>query len=184
MAEIDHSKEEGGSGFKNLFKIAYGVARKKGLKHEDAEEVANTTIATISKRWPDMESSEELVPLTYKIANDETVTLMRKGLAQKRDSRMTKPGLDMAENIPDSETGPVENLQKKELGERVRQMLQHLSERDEEVIKDKYFQDLSFKEIADKRGIPMGSVGVIIMRALRILRGLGENPDSPIETTP
>ena len=52
-------------------------------------------------------------------------------------------------------------------------MLRNLSERDEKVIKDKYFRDLSFKEISEKRRIPIGSVGVIIMRALRSLRELG-----------
>ena len=82
-------------------------------------------------------------------------------------------GLEIVENMPDDETNPVENLEKKELAEKVQRMLRNLSERDEEVIKDKYFLDLSFKEISEKRRIPIGSVGVIIMRALRSLRELG-----------
>jgi RNA polymerase sigma factor (sigma-70 family) len=69
-------------------------------------------------------------------------------------------------------------LEQKELAERLRRSLAELKPPQGEILSDFFLHGLRYEEIAQKRGVATGSVGVYLKRGLETLRkiwGRNEN---------
>ena len=84
--------------------------------------------------------------------------------------------MELAGRLVSSATGPSGTARREELRVRVRQALEHLSERDREVLVLRHLEQLSVKEIAAVLGVSEGAVKTRTLRALQRLRAaLGED---------
>jgi RNA polymerase sigma-70 factor (ECF subfamily) len=151
-----------------VFAVAKGILQQQ-LPNE-AEDVAIESIEELVKKVCDcqVKSVEELKPLAASIAHNRAVSLLRERFAKKRGEGKTKP-LDQ-ENEPTSGDSPLEHLEQKELADRLRKKLAELKPPMGEILSDRFVDGLSYEEIAKKRGIPVGSVGVYLKRGLEMLR--------------
>jgi RNA polymerase sigma-70 factor (ECF subfamily) len=68
-------------------------------------------------------------------------------------------------SVPDGADGPEETLMNRELADRLRQALAHLPEREAEVFCLRYFDELSYQEIADALSVSVGAVAAALHKA-------------------
>lgn len=85
------------------------------------------------------------------------------------DGEEERPG--HGETAPSSEPGPAEAFDNKTLGERIEAALASLSDEQREVFYLRHYSGLSFREIAEMLGVPLGTVLARMSRAAARLRG-------------
>lgn len=71
--------------------------------------------------------------------------------------------------IPSSHPNPEENMIRTQRDERVREIVAELKEPYRRVIEMRYFDELSYEEIAKRLGLPLGTVKVRLSRAKELL---------------
>ncbi|NUP04489.1 MAG: sigma-70 family RNA polymerase sigma factor [Polyangiaceae bacterium] len=127
----------------------------------DARDVVQDTFLELCRaRREDVEG--HLVPWLFTVCRNRAVSL-RRG-AKRRASEEEVMG------IASVEAGPHGELERKEAGETVAQLLEQLPERSREVVALKFAGGLSYKEIAEVTGLTVSHVGVILHEALSKVR--------------
>ncbi len=99
-----------------------------------------------------------------------------------RDSRQLVAEDDVAEELtqlPSKEEGPAEAYEKKELKGWIHRQIELLPDRYRMVITLFYLQELSYQEIADVTGLPIGTVKTHLFRAKEMLRRAIEDEVPP-----
>jgi RNA polymerase sigma factor (sigma-70 family) len=151
---------------------------------DEAEDLAIEALEELVDKVQAVKSVEELKPLAASISHHRAVSLLRERFAQKRGAgkieSLNVPKDDAGHaNEPASEEGsPLAELEQKELVERLRRSLAELKPPQGEILSDFFLHGLHYEEIAKKRGVATGSVGVYLKRGLETLRkiwGRGEN---------
>ena len=96
--------------------------------------------------------------------------------------RQRKPFLPLDESLPESAPGPEAAAIERELAERLREVIAQLPPREGTVFCLRYFEDLSYQQIADALDISSGAVAVALLKARAKLEALltgvtlGEDP--------
>jgi RNA polymerase sigma factor (sigma-70 family) len=128
-----------------------------------------------------VKSVEELKPLAASIAHHRAVSLLRERFAKKRGEGKTE-SLDAPEvdgsnpHDPPSNVTPLAELEQKELAERISRSLAELKPPMDKILSDFFLHGLRYEEIAKKRGVAVGSVGVYLKRGLEAMRRIwGKN---------
>jgi RNA polymerase sigma factor (sigma-70 family) len=160
-----------------LWPVVFGVAKLKLQPYlpNEIEDVAIESLERLVKKVPQVKSAEELKPLAASIAQYRAVSLLRERFAKKRgegktDSLDAEPDGGVSQNELASGHSPLDDLEQKELAQRIRQSLTKLKPPMGEILSDFFLDGLSYEEIAKKRGIAVGSVGVYLKRGLEMLR--------------
>lgn len=96
--------------------------------------------------------------------------IARTTIAGHYRSRRPVVSLDQADSQPAPGESPPEAVMRREEGERLRQAVSTLSEREQEIIRLKFAGGLGNQEIAKVLRLRAGHVAVILYRALRKLR--------------
>jgi RNA polymerase sigma-70 factor (ECF subfamily) len=78
----------------------------------------------------------------------------------------------LADNLTNGECGPEAAAMGHELGERLRQSVGELPEREAAVFCLRHFEDLSYQQIADTLGITRGAVATALHKARAKLEGM------------
>src|SRR5437879_6243641 len=163
--------------FRWLWPAAFAVAQLKlqPFLPQDVEDVAIEALEALVDKVREVRSVEELKPLVASIAHHKAVSRLRGASSLKRGSGQTGP-LDAhgeeAGDCPAAGTAnsPLDSLDQKELAERVSDTLAALKPPLGEVLSDFFLEGLRYEEIAKKRGIAVGSVGVYLKRGLEAMR--------------
>lgn len=165
--------------FNYLYSIAYSAARERlaGVLAHQCEDIALETVEELFTQVENVKSDDHLKALTLLIARSKASDELRRHLSKKRGSgELTAlEELQGEEDIADmaaQEEAVLETIEREELAEVLGKMAQCLNRKQELILKDYYFEGLSHVEIAEKRGIPMGSVGVFIQRGVESLRSM------------
>jgi len=158
-----------------LWPAVFVVAKLKLQPYlpNEVEDVAIESIEQLVKKMPEVKSVEELRPLAASIAHHRAVSLLRERFAKKRGEGKTKPldrQGDEGQNEPTSPHSPLEDLELTELAQRLRKSLAELKPPMGEILSDFFLDGSSYEEIAKKRGVAVGSVGVYLKRGLEALR--------------
>lgn len=160
-----------------LWPTVFAVAQLKlqPFLPDDAEDLAIVALEELVDKVSAVKSVEELKPLAASISHHRAVSLLRERFAQKRGAGKTESldaPVDEAgrANDPASESSPFADLEQKELAERLRQSLAELKPPQGEILSDFFLFGLRYEEIAEKRGIAIGSVGVFLKRGLEAMR--------------
>jgi RNA polymerase sigma factor (sigma-70 family) len=162
--------------FRWLWPAAFAVAQFKlqPFLPGDIEDVAIESLEELVDKVGQVKSVEELKPLTASIAHNRAVSRLRQHFSAKRGSGQTEslearqanadgielPGLD----------SPVEALEQKELSQFLEKLLAELKPPLGEILADFFLKGLSYEEIAKRRGVAVGSVGVYLQRGLAAVR--------------
>ena len=78
-------------------------------------------------------------------------------------------GSEMAQNIPAHTPDPEENFIKKQKVKLMREIVERLKPRYRTLVEMRYFQELSYEEIADELKLPLGTVKAQLFRAREFL---------------
>ena len=160
-----------------LWPTVFAVAKLKLQPYlpNEIEDVAIESIEQLVNKVPNVKSVEELRPLAASIAHHRAVSLLRKRFAKKRgegkpDSPDEESEGGVIRNEPATSHSPLEDLEQAELEERLRKSLKELKTPMAEILSDFFLHGLRYEEIASKRGVAVGSVGVYLKRGLETMR--------------
>ena len=108
----------------------------------------------------------------FKIASNNCIDFIRK--KKKMTFSIDKTfengdGSEMAHNIPASVLDPEENFIKKQKIKLMREVVEKLKPRYRSLIEMRYFQELSYEEIAENLNLPLGTVKAQLFRAREFL---------------
>lgn len=152
------------------------VVRKRGLlRLEDVEDITQSAFLSLTAALRTYDPQQSLPRFVCLVTERVLIDEYRKGRAVKRgveidtagnSERVTQDPLatDAYSELQD------QRLEKAEQVSRLRTSLQQLDSRCRELITQRYYNELSFKEIADKLGATENTVTVQTRRCLESLR--------------
>jgi len=139
--------------------------------HQDADDAAQETFIKIYRSLGKFRFESALRTWIFRIAVN-TCKNRRMSSAFRNRKRMVSldnpvepPGRDAGRNIPDKGALPSEELEKKERIEQIRKGINALPAEHREVITLRDIQGLSYDEIVQVTGIPLGTVKSRLARA-------------------
>ena len=160
-----------------LWPTVFAVAQLKlqPFLPDEVEDVAIEALEQLVDKVHSVKSVGELKPLAASIAHHRAVSLLRERFAQKRGAGKTE-SLDVP--VDDGETkyepawgdSPLDSLAEKELAARLQTSLAELKPPQGEILSDFFLYGLRYEEIAKRRGVAVGSVGVYLKRGLEAIR--------------
>jgi len=173
---------------------ALSVAHKKltGKHRNQAEDIALEAFGKVHKRIHDITTSDGIKPYLAKITDNQCADYYKKELAQKRGSGKTLSLDQLRELTGDLFTGfqfP-EDFQRRDLFQLIKGYVKKLETKQKLVLEGYFLDGLSYKEIAEKHAIKVGSIGVYKNRGLENLRIIlpelgGSTPaPAPVPTRP
>ncbi len=168
-----------------LWPAVFAVAHLKLRPYfpNEIDDVAIESLEELVEMVHEVKSSEELKPLAVSIAHHRAVSLLRERFAKKRGEGKTE-SLDVPTDgeralyEPASSDSPLADLEQKELAQRLGKVLAELKPPFGEFLSDFFLHDLHYEEIARKRGVSVGSVGVYLKRGLEAMRRIWGRDDN------
>ena len=168
--------------FKCFYNLAFNVLEAvfHSLPEADLQDVVQEAIVSlINKYVQDAESVDDLKKLVVTIAKNEARDLIRHRKTQKGGQGKVDSLEELASekgfDIPDETIPPDELTQKVERALLIQEAVKQIPPKYGDVLTDHYFLGLSHKEIADKRGLKIGSVGVYLTRGKELLAPIFKN---------
>lgn len=145
--------------------IIYRYLLKKGCNKEDAEDIIQETMLTFFQCLPEL-NEDNISAWLFKVANNEYYNLLRKR------KRMINRGVDFEILIKNIETEDnIENdFIKKEDIKIVKKAFNKLRKSYQKFLYMKYFEELSYKEIADIEKLKEQNIKITLYRARNKLR--------------
>ena len=170
--------------FEKLFPVGYRVGKREGLSEADAKEVAQVALIEIAKPGflEKIETCQDLENIFKAIAWRRSVDLYRREKTSKRGSgrvdsldAMVEEGRgDFVEYLFAGDFR--EQVEIAELMDFLRQVVEKdLNGKERGILFDRFTLGLKIREIAEKRGVAKGSVGVMLDRITKkVIKGLRE----------
>jgi RNA polymerase sigma factor (sigma-70 family) len=163
--------------FRWLWPTVFAVAQLKLQSYfpNEVEDVAIEALEELVEKVRVVKSAEELKPLAASIAHHRAVSLLRERFAKKRGEGKTE-SLDAPTDDGESKhelasgNSPLADLEQRELAQRLGQSLAELKPPLGVILSDFFLHGLRYEEIAKKRGVAVGSVGVYLKRGLEAMR--------------
>lgn len=153
----------------------FALARSRLGSHDAAEEVTQSVFVTIARKVTggEYEESGRFEAWLFRVAMNR----IRDEIRKRRRSIVESNG-----HVPESVAGsPALGSTGQEDLTALRQALEELTDADREIIELRHHGQLSFREIAEMTGEPMGTLLARHHRALRKLRALLEKDESENE---
>jgi RNA polymerase sigma factor (sigma-70 family) len=148
--------------------IRYAMRITGGL--DEARDVVQETFIRLSRE--DLAQVENrLAPWLFTVCRNRALDTIRK------ESRIVRMPV-VTEETSSDEPGPAVALENREAATRMGELLRRLPENQREVIRLKFEQDLSYREIAEITSHSVGNVGFLIHHGLRTLRRLWEQQEA------
>jgi RNA polymerase sigma-70 factor, ECF subfamily len=149
---------------KTIFNLAYRMLGD----YDDAAEVSQEVFLSAYRAIGQFRGDANFSTWLYRIALNHATT-RRRSIASRQ--HRIAPIEDM-ELLRDSQPGPAETLEKKEMQERVQLALNKLAPEDATVILLRDMQDVPYDEVARLLEIPVGTVKSRLHRARQALKSL------------
>ena len=179
----DGDEDEWDAFFILMWPVAIAAA-KKMLYYRWPNEVEDIAIASITKLIRHVlraeEDLEKLKATLSKITHDECVGFIRKIKSLKRGEGNVYSLEEIIENLGDfQDPDSTVNHSHRDLIRLILNLCSKLNLKERQVFEDFHIDKLTYKQISEKHGIPVNSVGVHLKRALEKLRdllgGMGED---------
>jgi RNA polymerase sigma factor (sigma-70 family) len=178
------TREEWDFAFEWLWPSVVGVVEMRlGPSYSsEAEDVAIEALEVLIEKVPDVHETEELKFLAMGIARNKAIDFLRSRLAVKHGGGKLRSLEDLQANnpgelAPATTRRPLIELDATEMGKLLKSLLDTLRDQEGHFLEDFFVAGLSYTEIAEKYATPIGSVGVVLSRAIQKLRkALAMNP--------
>lgn len=159
-----------------LWPVVFAVAQLKlqPFLPNEVEDVAIEALEELIEKVQSVRTAEELKPLAASIAHNRAVSLLRERFAKKRGEGKTQSLEASTAEAGDvhktaASDSPLASLEQKELTDRLNATLAELKPPQGEVLSDFFLLGLRYEEIAKKRAMALGSVGVYLKRGLEAM---------------
>ena len=139
-----------------LLRYAFGLLGRREL----AEEVVQDAFLKLHEHWDQVEIPRAWL---FRCVRNFSFNILRKN---KRETLEETP-----EKLDSDLEGPDHELGRLEAVGMIQMLISEMDERDQSMVRMKYFQDLKYQEIADKLEMSVGNVGY---RLHHLLKDLGE----------
>ncbi|MFT6182148.1 MAG: RNA polymerase sigma factor (sigma-70 family) [Paracoccaceae bacterium] len=139
-----------------LLRYAFGLLGRREL----AEEVVQDAFLKLHEHWLEVEIPRAWL---FRCVRNFSFNLLRKSKRETLD--------DTAGDRESSHERPDGELEKMEAVGMIQMLVSEMEERDQSMVRMKYFQDLKYQEIADRLDMSVGNVGY---RLHHLLKDLGE----------
>ena len=165
-----------------LWPVAYSAAfrRLERIAPNDVEDVAIGAIREAAEEVEagKVESFEDLKGLVAVIATRRSLDLIRRKRAERRSAEATE-SIEGHEELPASDKpGPLELTNANDVAKLLSSLMTNLSREECELLRAYYFRGMKQEQIAEFFGMPLGTVGVNLSRALKKMRKeIGRNPE-------
>lgn len=133
----------------------------KFTSHEKASEIVQESFLKLLKQEPEKLKGKELAWL-FRVSRNRALDRL------KKEKPMSQ--LKAGQEIPFESESAEEQIHKDEQKSRITQMISQLTPNQKEVIRLKFQEDLSYKEISEITGHSVSHVGVIVHKAIKKLR--------------
>ena len=131
----------------------YGIAHRMIPNHEDVEDVAQEAFVEIWRSLPRFRGDSQLGTWIYRVATNVCLEYRRR----RRLEEVVAPE-ELTSLFDCNETSPQETVERNALREKVARCIRQLPDIYRQVIVLHELQGLSYKEVAQKLGIPEGTV--------------------------
>lgn len=164
--------------FRRLYPSAFAAARHPlaALTPSEAEDIAIEALTLLLPKVNQINEFDELRPLVITIASRKAISEKRRQLADKRGGGEIT-SLDAMQDDENLRFEPAEKLTShlncadlRELSQLLDAALSSLESRHADLLRDFLVYHLSYKELAGKYKMPIGSVGVNMARSLDKVR--------------
>ncbi|MEK9691528.1 MAG: sigma-70 family RNA polymerase sigma factor [Rhodospirillaceae bacterium] len=166
LVSIAESRDR--NAFKKLFaafapKIK-SFAMRNGVGPELAEEVVQETFIRVWRKAEQFDPTKASASTwLYTIARNQRIDLLRK-------RHRPEPDYEDPAFIPEPEPQPTEVIVRNQEASRLKECINALSPEQQEVLKLSFMEELPHVEVADKLGIPLGTVKSRIRLAMKHIR--------------
>jgi RNA polymerase sigma-70 factor (ECF subfamily) len=147
---------------KAIFNLVYRMLGN----YDDAAETAQEVFLSAYRAIGQFRGESNFSTWLYRIALNHATT--RRKSTALRQKRLAP--IDASDMIDDTQLGPAETLEKKELRERVQRALNELEPEDATVILLRDLQDIPYEDVARVLKIPVGTVKSRLHRARQALK--------------
>lgn len=151
---------------------------------DDAEDLTIEAFGRAFKRLEQYTPNYAFSTWLFKIASNNAIDFLRnkkKNTSLSLDSKMeNEEGQEFSKNIQASTLDPEENFMKKQKMELLRDVVEKLKPRYKELVKMRYYEELSYEEIAVKLELPVGTVKAQLFRARDFLYNILKNSENKI----
>lgn len=152
--------------FDQIYRYVYRRVSNPDVAHDLVSQTFYDALAHIqSYEWRGFAFSAWL----YKIAHNNVLKWYRQG------SKATIVELDEGRNIEDNDIDYTEDLKRNEERDEVQEVLAELEPEEREIIRLKFFEEVSNVEIAEIMGLSANHIGVKVFRVLKKVKQLMTN---------
>jgi len=147
-------------------KVIFNLVYRMLGDYDDAAETAQEVFLSAYRAIGKFRGEANFSTWLYRIAINHANT--RRKTVNARQHRLVP--IDEAELVSETQLGPAETLEKKEIRERVQQALNELEPEDATVILLRDLQDSPYEEVARVLNVPVGTVKSRLHRARQALK--------------
>jgi RNA polymerase sigma-70 factor (ECF subfamily) len=146
---------------------------------DDAEDLTIEAFGRAFKRLEQYTPTYAFSTWLFKIATNNAIDFLRnkkKNAALSLDTKMENDeGQEFSKNIKSHTLDPEETIIKKQKIEQLNVVVEKLKPRYKELVKKRYYEELSYEEIAVKLDLPVGTVKAQLFRARDFLYQILKN---------
>ena len=152
-----------------FYRVAFYILESQ----EDAEDAVQDFFSKLWKMRGSLGSVKN--PLAFGITVIKNICLDK--IRSKMASRTVNPAPEVFERVPDQDDDLSRSLIEKENLEKIRSCMARLPDKQRDVLEMRVFEELSFKEIADRTGMSEVNVRVKLSNARKNLKRMIEHED-------
>jgi RNA polymerase sigma-70 factor (ECF subfamily) len=147
----------------------FGACLRLTRDPDIALELANTAFFKAYQSLGGFDAARPLRPWLLRIATNEALNYLRSQRRERERTVQGEPGERLAERLPGRDD-PAATIMAAEQRAAVRAAVAALPAQYRLLITLRFFNELSYAEIAEQTGVPVNTVGVQLMRARHLLR--------------
>lgn len=151
---------------------------------DDAEDLTIEAFGRAFKRLDQYTPTYAFSTWLFKIASNNAIDFLRnkkKNTALSLDTKMENDeGQEFSKNIKSQTLDPEEHIIKKQRVEMLRDVVERLKPHYKDLVKMRYFDEMSYEEIAVKMELPVGTVKAQLFRARDLLLNILKNQENKI----
>lgn len=149
---------------------------------DDAEDLTIEAFGRAFKRLEQYTPTYAFSTWLFKIASNNAIDFLRnkkKSTSLSLDTKMENDeGQEFSKSIKSQSLDPEENIIKKQKVELLKDVVEKLKPRYRELVKMRYYEELSYEEIALKLELPVGTVKAQLFRAREFLYNILKNQEN------